>query len=374
MKKIRFQLICFLLAGLAFLLNSLSRAHPDVTLRVYSNFINRYTIMFLSRLTGFTPYSIMEWVLYAVGLALIGYVGYTLFRCVARWRLSVVYLGFMLLNLGSFVALVYTAFILLWGLNYNRPTLDQTLGMPIVYQDVEALEALYLKLMGLAEIAREEVEEDELGVFTVSQPDREIFKRAYLGFEALNERYPFFGGRFGHPKIIVNSYWMTYTFIIGIYTPFTGEANVNVHIPDSSKLFTAMHEIAHQRGIAFEDEANFVAFLTAIHHPDPDYRYSGYLNGMNYVRVALAPLVGQEHMRELNLAMPEGIRRDLNARFEFWDAFRTPVQETFRQINNSYLQFNGVEAGVRSYGLVVDLLLAWGLEVGDQRLEVGKIH
>ena len=81
---------------------------------------------------------------------------------------------------------------------------------------------------------------------------------------------------------------MSYTNITGIYSPFTAEANVNVSVPKSTLLFTTMHEMAHQRGFASENEANFIAYLTCIAHPDVDFQYSGYLNALNYVNRALA--------------------------------------------------------------------------------------
>ena len=41
------------------------------------------------------------------------------------------------------------------------------------------------------------------------------------------------------------------------------------------------------------------------------------------------------------------------------DLFETPLADLSEKINDSYLKANREEEGVKSYGGVVDLLLAW---------------
>ena len=80
---------------------------------------------------------------------------------------------------------------------------------------------------------------------------------------------------------------MTYTHISGVYTFFTGEANINVNFPDYTTPFTSAHELSHQRGIGPEDEANFMAFLVCIESDDTYIKYSGYMEVFEYVISAL---------------------------------------------------------------------------------------
>ena len=119
-----------------------------------------------------------------------------------------------------------------------------------------------------------------------------------------------------------------------------------------------MHEMAHQRGFASENEANFIAYLTCIAHPDVDFQYSGYLNALSYVNRALA-LVDRETLITLNEKLSDGVRRDLNDQRDYWKQYEGKVEETFTQMNQTYLKLNGVNDGVQSYGRVVDLLLAY---------------
>ena len=43
----------------------------------------------------------------------------------------------------------------------------------------------------------------------------------------------------------------------------------------------------------------------------------------------------------------------------FWDKYEGKVAETATKINDTYLKLNEQEEGVKSYGRVVDLMLAY---------------
>lgn len=354
----RRPIFCFSLALFAFLLNLISRQFPRQLLTWYSHGVNSITVQWLSRLTGLVPFSIFEWLIYSLMLALIIYIVVSIFKCLDNWRASLRVLGKMFINILSVAALLYAIFILLWGLNYNRPPLADVLELEVSDRSVDDLKALYRLLIERANSARLDVMEDENGIFTANQHYSEIFARAPLGFDAVSESLPALGGRYGLPKAIMISPLMNYTSITGIYSPFTGEANVNVAVPDSTLMFTTLHEMAHQRGIAREDEANFIAFLTSIKHPDADFRYVGYLRALNYTRSALRRVAAQ-YLPELNALLSDEVIADIMFVNEFWQQFESPIEEIFTQMNESYLRFNGIEEGVGSYGLVVDLLLAY---------------
>ena len=50
--------------------------------------------------------------------------------------------------------------------------------------------------------------------------------------------------------------------------------------PASFLPSTIVHEMAHQRGIASEQECNFIAIAVSLASGDPVYRYSGLLMEM----------------------------------------------------------------------------------------------
>src|SRR5690606_14010320 len=62
-------------------------------------------------------------------------------------------------------------------------------------------------------------------------------------------------------KAPISSELISYFTVTGYFNPFTQEVQVNQQIPIASYPFTVVHELAHQMGIGFEDECNFIAFL-----------------------------------------------------------------------------------------------------------------
>ena len=150
----------------------------------------------------------------------------------------------------------------------------------------------------------------------------------------------------------------TYTHISGVYTYFTGEANINTNFPDYTIPYTAAHEMAHQRGIAREDEANFIAFLVCISSDDPYIRYSGYLEVYEYVASSLYS-ADKNYYSAVYSSLKTNVRAEMAAYSAFFDKYRENVVANVSEaVNNSYLQIHGT-VGSKSYGLVVDLAVAY---------------
>ena len=73
-------------------------------------------------------------------------------------------------------------------------------------------------------------------------------------------------------------YFMQYLGVQGYYNPWTGEAQVNRFLPPFMLPFVMCHEMAHQSGIAAEDDANLLAYALCTTAPDSTFSYSGYFN------------------------------------------------------------------------------------------------
>ena len=145
----------------------------------------------------------------------------------------------------------------------------------------------------------------------------------------------------------------------GYLFPYTGEANLNIEMPDCFIPVTAAHEISHQRGVASEQEANFVAVLACVGSEDEDFRYSGWLFGFTYLSNALYKADYDEWYR-IRSSICDAANRDLAADSAYWQQFEdTGTAEKSDQLYDSYLKHNGQELGRKSYGAVVDLLIAY---------------
>ncbi len=53
------------------------------------------------------------------------------------------------------------------------------------------------------------------------------------------------------------------------------------------------------------------------------------------------------------------VMTDLKYNSEYWAEYKGPVSEAADTIYNGYLQTHGQEEGIKSYGMVTDLLVDW---------------
>lgn len=249
------------------------------------------------------------------------------------------------------------AFMLLWGLNYRRLPFATSAGLDATPAPSAALRDLAVFLAGRANTLREGREEDALGVMVTQGGFRSVLARTAAGFQAAAPRYPILRGGCVRPKPLLLSEMVSWLGLTGIYSPFTGEANVNVGTPESELPFSASHEAAHLRGFAREDEANFVAYLACRFHPDPDFNYSGLLAASVHASNALFT-VDREAWREVEAKRSPAVARDLGALRAWAARYEGAASRAAERVNDTYLRSQGQAEGVRSYGRMVDLLLA----------------
>jgi len=92
-------------------------------------------------------------------------------------------------------------------------------------------------------------------------------------------------------------------------------------------------------------------------HPDADFQYSGALLALNH---SLNAVYGQDKdaYKELYGKLSDKIKRDLAENAKYHDKYDGPVKEAFTKSNDAYLKANNQKDGEKSYGRMVDLLLA----------------
>ena len=252
---------------------------------------------------------------------------------------------------------MYLAFLLLWGLNYQRQPFGVSAKLDVRPSSPDELAALGTVLVDEANQARAGLAEDGAGVMRLADGRRSALMRTEAGFRPAASLHPVLAGCPSRPKPLFTSTVFSWLGVTGIYFPFTGEPNVNMTLPDPELPFAAAHEIAHQRGFAREDEANYLGYLACRLHPDPDFRYSGRLAASVYAVNALAALDRKAGER-LEARRSPGVRRDLAALVAWAERYRGLAERVSQRVNDAYLRSQGEAQGVRSYGRVVDLLLA----------------
>ena len=332
-------------------------------------------VKLLSKISSVLPFSLFEILIYIAVLSVIIFLVYSFIYIIRNPRKILSYLKNSLLNIISIVGIIYFLFIILWGINYNRMELKESLityyneteseNKEKIKYDKDDLIDLYGFLIEKCNETREKVPEDKNKVMKCKSDYKNILQRAKTGYSNvslldLNKK-----GIYSTAKPIINSKLLCYTGITGIYSPFTGEANINIATPQIYIPFTTLHEMAHQRGYASENEANFLAYIACISNEDYDFQYSGYILALIYVSSDLAK-VDTTKLYKLNNNISDDVIRDLNYNSEFWQKYEGKVNEVSDNMNNTYLKANGIEEGTASYGKMVNLLLTyytlWGIK------------
>ena len=255
---------------------------------------------------------------------------------------------------------VYAGFCLLWGTAYYADGFQEQSGLQARGGTVEELrEVTEYFARRTAEYASC-VSRDASGVFAVSRA--EIFSGAPDAYEAAEREFPCLYRAPIVPKGFVSSRALSALDFTGFYFPFTGESNLNVDSPRCDLPFTIAHELAHQRGIASEQECNFLGLLASLSSPSAAYRYSGWLSGYVYAANALYR-ADHDAWKAIRDSLPETVRRDLSYMNWYWAQFEGPVNDAATNIYDSFLKSQGDQRGVQSYGTVVDLMIAYYLDV-----------
>lgn len=251
---------------------------------------------------------------------------------------------------------VYAGFCLLWGVFYGADSFQDRSGLTARGGTAEELAALTELFAEKVSALSNQIQRDENGCFAV--PRSAIFADAMTAYDGVVEEFDCLKKPNAAPKAFVSSRGMSYLDFSGFYFPFTGEANLNDESPACYLPANICHELAHQQGIATEQECNFVGILAAITAESPAYQYSGYL--MGYVHLANALYrAAPETWQTLRDSLPDTVRADLRQNSAYWAQFDGLVNTAATKVYDGFLKSNGLTDGVQNYGTVVDLLLAY---------------
>ena len=257
---------------------------------------------------------------------------------------------------GWVLSVTLLLYMLLHGVNFYRFPADQLLELDTAVCTPEFLMEICIDLAQKASAEREGLVEDDDGCMKLSQSISATLRQASSGYRALQDEIPILWGGVSRAKPVQLSHLWSYTGISGMYFPMLAEANVNIDQPDFYIPATAAHELAHTRGFAREDECNFFAYLTCIQNESQDFRYSGYVLAYTYCIGALYGY-NQDMGREAASHCSETMMRDLRSGSEYWKQFEGKIRQTAEKVNDSFIQAQGIEDGVLSYGRVVQLIV-----------------
>lgn len=321
---------------------------PSLFFSFYSDF-SRWIMGVIAAVTGVVPFALCE----IFGFALIVLIILFLIRAIVKRRI-VRYLSGLLLT----VCVLAFAFVAVWGLNYYAPSMNDRLGLEDREYTVSELKAAAVYYRDMANATAKNVERDEGGAM-VDYDFGALAEAAGEGFETLSEHYDCFDGSTVRVKSLIISPIMGKIGMTGGFICLTGEACVSSTTYSAALPFTMCHEISHRMAFAREDEANFGGFLGCIFSQRPEFVYSGYYMAFRYCYNALAK-VDSAAAAEVWAGVSDELAADCHASAVHYESVRNETASSIADtVYDSYLNSFSVESGVKSYGEVADLLIAW---------------
>ena len=327
---------------------------------------------FLGMLSSIYPLSVMEVLCTAAVLWLIYYLARTVAVTVHR-REKMKILTKRLLPVIVAAVYLWCLFCWVWSSGYHAPGFAERNGFSsggVAAQDLVAVTRMFAnKANELSTL----VKRDEDGRYVGDR--REILDSATSVYQNIVAEFPDLDGKLYKPKSMMYSWLMSRTGYTGIYFALTGESNINSRAPVFLIPVTAAHELAHQRGVFAEDEANFVGIAASVTSGNTAYEYAGYLLGLLYLLPALSG-EDSETYYEIGSSLTEEVNRDWQENSDYWQSQRrvetgvelidnvlSVVVETMNDsvdaVYDGYLKSQKQELGIKSYGACIDLLVEY---------------
>jgi len=257
-------------------------------------------------------------------------------------------LGASLLHTIMIAGMVYVLFILGWGGNYYKPSLTSFWNLDksgwsrdttLEQFDAYLIDKLNEYAPGYKPLAFSELD-DKAKVYYKELTDSR--NRTY----GVKVKPSFFGNLMQHFSIQ------------GYYNPFTGEAQVNRHLPAFMLPFVMCHEMAHQSGIAAEDDANLLSYAVSTLAPDSTFRYSAYFNLWLYTHARLKR--SDSSAAKMLLTKLNGVTKShLAVLKELRRKYASGVSDYSGALYDGYLKLHHQKDGIESYNKVAITAWAW---------------
>lgn len=347
-KPSRTKLILALLLPVQYFGLKLLRHFPEFIERYYSQGIFPLLSKISRYLFGWIPFSIGDIFYILIGILALRW----LYKNVHRLKREPVR---FFIDIAATLSLVYFVFNLLWGFNYYRMPLHETLALERDYTTEQLIETTKRLIAKSNALHRELGFEDSTKV-TLPYSQQEIFDMSDNGYKNLEKEFPQLAY---HPKSIKKSGWslgLTYMGYSGYYNPFSGEAQVNNLIKTYKFSVVSCHEQAHQIGYAAENEANFVATLATLHNDNTYIKYTGYIFALRYCVNEIA----RRDMEAYEALLPTinfGILESYREMREFWASYQNPFEDISKAFWDQFLKANNQSKGIMSYSYMVALVV-----------------
>ena len=316
---------------------------PSLVQKYYSTGIYYYISSLLRFVSSIFPFAIGD-IVYAL---LIGFVVYRIIRFFKKRKsLKKEHRIIVPLQILNFFLILYIIFKIVWGLNYSRPSVSEELGIGNEKYTVKELVLLGDYFVNKTNDLK--LKQIKIRAYSIKYLETNSAK----AYDLMEKKNPLF--RYQNPclKSVLNSWVISKVGIEGYYAPLTGEANMNMALPNFVKPYVSCHEIAHQLGIAYEDEANLLGYLTASNSPDVNYKYSANYEMLRYILFEIR-MKSPEDYKILHDKLSAGVLADFKTEKEFWRKYNGEMFGYMDAAFDSFLKLNNQPKGIDSYQDIV---------------------
>ncbi len=247
-------------------------------------------------------------------------------------------------------SLVYLAFLGAWGCNYQREPVSAWLDF-----DTNRVTPAAVRALNDQSATQMSALRGRLPVAPAAWPSRDEFARSLLpaldeGVRLLHLPAPV---RPGRPKTSILDLYFTRAGVSGMTDPFFLETLVATNVLPFEQPMVIAHEWGHLAGLARESDASFFGWIVCLRGSE-SAQYSAWLE----VFLHTLPALNRDERRDVRQRLPALVLADLDAmaRRSERDQIRAVTLTAWRAYDR-YLRANRVDAGVRNYGEVVQLMV-----------------
>ncbi len=234
---------------------------------------------------------------------------------------------------------------------------------------ISELETLRNYLVEQCNTYAEQMPRTSTGKVKYDTSTSDIKKEAKKVMQEMADQFPRLKGYYPDIKPISHSVLMSQSGTLGIYFPFSLEANYNTMMYKMNYPSTFCHEYSHLKGYMQEDESNFIAYLACLRSDDIYFQYSAYLSVLYYVnneyysnvyeldpeRYKKQPAISDK-VSDDSVFLTKEAKEEIEEKAVFNTETVNKISDDFTE---SYMTHYGIEDGLASYGRVTDLLLQY---------------
>lgn len=322
--------------------------YPSLVQKYYSASLYPVISSCLRFISSIFPFAIGD-LIYALLMVFVCYKLYKFYRKALKKELRKSHRITVPLQVLNFFLILNIVFKIVWGLNYCQPSISEELGIGNKKYNVKELVLLANYFVQKTnDLKIQAIKQGKTPNYTI----RELEFLSTSAYQLRATQNVVFKYKNPCVKSVLNSWVISKVGIEGYYAPLSGEANINMNLPNFVKPYVTCHEIAHQLGIAYEDEANLLGYLTASSSPDINYRYSANYEMLRYILFEVR-MKSPEDYKLLHDKLSAGVLADFKTEKEFWLKYNGDMFRYMDAAFDRFLKLNNQKKGIDSYQDIV---------------------